>query len=88
MLNERHIIILSHDMLGKSTPIFIHDEPKLVPFVNPYRELEHIKDFISPLTKAQRNQLLEPIRTMPKILPNDKCPCGSGKKYKKCCNKK
>ena len=23
-----------------------------------------------------------------KILPNDPCPCGSGKKYKKCCGKK
>jgi hypothetical protein len=24
----------------------------------------------------------------PKIYPNDPCPCGSGKKYKKCCGKK
>ncbi len=23
-----------------------------------------------------------------KIYPNDPCPCGSGKKYKKCCGKK
>ncbi|MDR2190782.1 MAG: SEC-C domain-containing protein [Candidatus Peribacteria bacterium] len=22
-----------------------------------------------------------------KIRPNDPCPCGSGKKYKKCCGK-
>ena len=21
----------------------------------------------------------------PKVFPNDPCPCGSGKKYKKCC---
>ena len=27
----------------------------------------------------------KPIRTGPKIKPNDPCPCGSGKKYKKCC---
>jgi preprotein translocase subunit SecA len=26
-----------------------------------------------------------PIRSGPKVKPNDKCPCGSGKKYKKCC---
>ena len=26
-----------------------------------------------------------PIRTEPKIGRNDPCPCGSGKKYKKCC---
>lgn len=25
---------------------------------------------------------------MPKIYPNDPCPCGSGKKYKKCCQMK
>ena len=26
-------------------------------------------------------------RETPKIYPNDPCPCGSGKKYKKCCGK-
>ena len=28
------------------------------------------------------------VRTEPKIGRNDLCPCGSGKKYKKCCGKK
>ncbi len=27
------------------------------------------------------------IHKSPKIYPNDPCPCGSGKKYKKCCGK-
>ena len=27
----------------------------------------------------------EPLSTGPKIGRNDPCPCGSGKKYKKCC---
>ena len=27
------------------------------------------------------------IRTSPKVGRNDPCPCGSGKKYKKCCEK-
>ena len=27
----------------------------------------------------------EPVRKAIKIGPNDPCPCGSGKKYKKCC---
>ena len=27
------------------------------------------------------------VRTAPKVGPNDPCPCGSGKKYKKCCGK-
>ena len=26
-------------------------------------------------------------RQTKKIYPNDPCPCGSGKKYKKCCGK-
>jgi preprotein translocase subunit SecA len=29
--------------------------------------------------------LIAPVRTEPKIGRNDPCPCGSGKKYKKCC---
>lgn len=29
----------------------------------------------------------EPIKKKPKIRRNSPCPCGSGKKYKKCCGK-
>lgn len=25
------------------------------------------------------------VRSTPKVGPNESCPCGSGKKYKKCC---
>jgi len=27
------------------------------------------------------------VNETPKVYPNDPCPCGSGKKYKKCCGK-
>ena len=27
------------------------------------------------------------VRKAKKVFPNDPCPCGSGKKYKKCCGK-
>jgi uncharacterized protein len=27
------------------------------------------------------------VKKGPKVYPNDPCPCGSGKKYKKCCGK-
>ena len=27
----------------------------------------------------------QPVRKEKKVGPNDPCPCGSGKKYKKCC---
>ena len=30
----------------------------------------------------------EPVIKPAKIYPNDPCPCGSGKKYKKCCGRK
>lgn len=29
-----------------------------------------------------------PVVKEKKIYPNDSCPCGSGKKYKKCCGKR
>ncbi len=35
---------------------------------------------------GQSSQAVDPIRNrMPKVGRNDPCPCGSGKKYKKCC---
>ena len=30
----------------------------------------------------------QPVRKDKKVGPNDPCPCGSGKKYKKCCLQK
>ena len=33
----------------------------------------------------EKDTALPPIRTEEKIARNDPCPCGSGKKYKKCC---
>ena len=30
----------------------------------------------------------KPVRKQEKVGPNDPCPCGSGKKYKKCCRDK
>ncbi|MBS4178284.1 HEAT repeat domain-containing protein [Lederbergia citrea] len=35
----------------------------------------------------ERGKLSEPIRNETKVGRNEKCPCGSGKKYKKCCGK-
>ncbi len=37
--------------------------------------------------KAPETVHVEPVRVMPKVGRNDPCPCGSGKKYKKCCGK-
>ena len=38
-----------------------------------------------PKKKSKLNQKASPIQSNVKIGRNEKCPCGSGKKYKKCC---
>ncbi|HEO72055.1 MAG TPA: preprotein translocase subunit SecA, partial [Candidatus Hydrogenedentes bacterium] len=37
--------------------------------------------------QAPRRVRRTPVRVGPKVGPNDPCPCGSGKKYKKCCGR-
>lgn len=39
------------------------------------------------LYKEQKRSMTV-VHETPKVYPNDPCPCGSGKKYKKCCGKK
>ena len=47
----------------------------------------------SILTQEKRKELYKAqkasgtVRNEQKIYPNDPCPCGSGKKYKKCCGR-
>ena len=40
------------------------------------KELYHEQKISTTVVKEQR------------VYPNDPCPCGSGKKYKKCCGRK
>ena len=44
------------------------------------------EDKLKELYKEQKSS--QTVVNAPKIYPNDPCPCGSGKKYKKCCGKK
>jgi hypothetical protein len=54
----------------------------------PYLFQNHIEDMrYAGLTKKEREADIQPVRTEPKIGRNELCPCGSGKKYKKCCSK-
>ena len=41
----------------------------------------------SSILPAVENANMTSVRAVPKIYPNDPCPCGSGKKYKKCCGR-
>lgn len=38
-------------------------------------------------TASAKDKKIETVYAEKKIYPNDPCPCGSGKKYKKCCGK-
>ena len=59
-------------------------EPSMLDFSSPVYDMEGIYPS-SGLTRKQIEQVTEPVRREPKIGRNDLCPCGSGKKYKKCC---
>ena len=47
--------------------------------------VQHEIDHLNGMRILDRAQELTIRRTEPKIGRNEKCPCGSGKKYKKCC---
>lgn len=47
---------------------------------------ENIEDYLDRLEERNYQKTTETvIRSEPKVGRNDPCPCGSGKKYKKCC---
>ena len=47
--------------------------------------VQHEIDHLNGMRILDRAQELTIRRDKPKIGRNEKCPCGSGKKYKKCC---
>jgi uncharacterized protein YchJ len=52
---------------------------------------KRIYPYILPMSprfvKAMRPELYQNKKDEPKVGRNDPCPCGSGKKYKKCCGR-
>lgn len=48
------------------------------------KRLEELQERIDVMKETRVEQV---VRKEPKIYRNDPCPCGSGKKYKKCCGK-
>lgn len=55
--------------------------------------LYNLEEWDAIFDEAKRKELYKEQKSSttivkgPKIYPNDPCPCGSGKKYKKCCGK-
>ena len=48
-------------------------------------EAQNVETIDVRAEQSQSEEPLEPLSTEPKTGRNDDCPCGSGKKYKKCC---
>lgn len=61
------------------------DDKKLVDIAKRSRSIEDLEDEEDMIAKTEK---VEPIKADGKVKRNDPCPCGSGKKYKKCCEGK
>ncbi|MFV0340207.1 MAG: preprotein translocase subunit SecA [Parachlamydiaceae bacterium] len=48
-------------------------------------ELEEARTVVEPAPEMAPPSKIEPLNADPKVGRNDDCPCGSGKKFKKCC---
>ena len=58
---------------------------------NPIDDLEEWNDIFDEETRKELYKEQKSSTTIvkeQKVYPNDPCPCGSGKKYKKCCGRK
>ncbi len=51
---------------------------------NEYKQHLDLEEVLNVITAQDETQVVEKPR---KVGRNEPCPCGSGKKYKKCCGK-
>ncbi len=56
--------------------------------LRPTQEIKRVKVAKEISTSGDNTVKKQPVRAANKVGPNDPCPCGSGKKYKKCCRDK
>ncbi len=56
--------------------------------LRPAQEVKRVKVAKETSTSGDATLKKQPVRVSGKVGPNDPCPCGSGKKYKKCCRDK
>ena len=62
-----------------------HPVAEPVRTAHPEQEMEFIHGDVPEPEKKPRKQ--QPVRSQPSVGRNEPCPCGSGKKYKKCCGR-
>ena len=53
--------------------------------LRPSQEVKRQRVAVEFSTSGDQTVKKQPVRSTGKVGPNDPCPCGSGKKYKKCC---
>jgi len=70
------LVDMEHPLNQNESMVFNENEP--YELINPY----HLDELPS---KPLKRGYYASVRTEPKIQRNEPCPCGSGKKYKKCC---
>ena len=85
------------DTMDESTVLKIEIDPEMLYYNMVGAKanwLYELPEWDSILTEEKRKELYHSnkvsgtvVREGKKIYPNDPCPCGSGKKYKKCCGK-
>ncbi len=79
----------SYDMFDEMTATIRENTVKMM-FTTVVRRREDVeRQAVAKITATSSggddSTKKEPVRKIKKVGPNDPCPCGSGKKYKKCC---
>lgn len=76
----------SYDMFNAMTKSISEDTAKMVLNVTVQKPVER-KEVATPMnaTHGDSSETKKPVKAKNKVGRNDPCPCGSGKKYKKCC---
>ena len=84
---------INESLKGYENPIETMDENTQVKIEIDPEKLYTLPQWDSILSEEKRKELYKQqkasgtVRKAKKVFPNDPCPCGSGKKYKKCCGK-
>ena len=81
--------MMGYDMFGEMTAAIAKDTVRLLFNVRIEQKVE--REQVAKVTGTNKDESAAhtPMkREEKKVYPNDPCPCGSGKKYKKCCGRK
>ncbi|MBQ7636514.1 MAG: SEC-C domain-containing protein, partial [Lachnospiraceae bacterium] len=77
-----------YDMFDDMEAAIAEDTVKILMHIKVEQKVE--REEVAKVTGTNRDDssLRQPVRrSTKKVMPNDPCPCGSGKKYKFCCGK-